>query len=393
MNPRQRLLALAFLGCTSCSDGIPGGALQREAVQLIISGETSADSAVFFVEVTTPSGVATCSATLIAPNVLLTAGHCVTGQFGRVDCTTTRLAEALPPENFRVTNEPDLAGSPEPTWTFPPLSEVVVVHPDALLCGNDVALLRLKESLTREFAAPVAVPQDPPLTNSYRAVGYGAVHPSGTGERRRRTSGDLEVQCRGPAECEGVELLGAAGAGPLDAPPVLVGEWIGAPSGCPGDSGGPALIETEEGRALVGVLSRGGADCSLNIYTFPQSEDLRQAVRDMIAVDTSNPIYEIPSWFLEPEEPDETPSEPGFGGFGGAALSPPGSGGTIEEQEPISSPSAYGSFGNDDARCSCRAAGSAGQNNATSPLMLVLLSFSMLGARRRPTHARAERSR
>lgn len=367
----------------------------KKTHQEIISGAPAPlDSAVFYLEVTTPTGVATCSASLITADILLTAAHCITGQFGPIDCRTTRLSEALSVDHFRVSNEADLTGAPTPAWVFPEIAAVRVVHGGALLCGRDIALLRLRAPLDSEVATPLAVPQGPwrdaaPRERTYSALGYGSVHPSGTGEKIRRSAGPLEALCISQDECEGRMLSGAAGAQNLPAPEIAPGEWIGQAAGCPGDSGGPALSTSNGAPGIVGVLSRGHADCSLNIYSFPQSAAFREAVRDMIHSDESAPSYELPSWVIEPEPletpPEETPKG-GAGGMGGSPSAPPASsGGAIS-----TSPPSVGSW-RADRSCSYGESGSNPSPTAWSFLSLLLIFVG--GARRRSAPAHEIRTR
>jgi hypothetical protein len=366
----------------------------KEGHQMIVSGAPAPlDSAVFFLEVTTARGVATCSAALITPDILLTAAHCVTGQFGPIDCRTARLSEALSVDHFRVSNEPDLTGAPAPTWNFPEIAEVRIVHSDALLCGHDIALLRLSTPLATEVATPLAVPQEPwldvlPEERTYSALGYGSVHPSGTGEKTRRSASPLEALCTSKDECEAQAVLGAAGAEGLPAPEIAPGEWIGQGAGCPGDSGGPALDTSRQTPGIVGVLSRGHADCSLNIYSFPQSEAFRDAMRNMIQFDGSLPIYEIPSWATEPD-PSEMPEKSplgGAGGMGGAPSSPPEpSGGSTSAPRP-----SVGSW-RSDRGCNL---GTSGSNLSPTPWpVLSLIMIFLWGARRRSAPARESQTR
>src|SRR5690606_14594431 len=135
-----------------------------------------------------------------------------------------------------------------------------VVHEGALLCGNDIGLIQLQQSVDERIATPLDVPLDTPAPSQYRAVGYGASHPSGTGERVRRTSGPLDVACTTPEDCEQIVIEGAAGSPNTEGVPTVPSEWIGAGDACPGDSGGPALTLTGE-PTVLGVLSRGTSDC------------------------------------------------------------------------------------------------------------------------------------
>src|SRR5690606_17659321 len=109
-------------------------------------------------------------------------------------------------------------------WKFPSIERAVVVFEGELLCGHDIGLIQLTEMVSTLVAEPAKVPLDASATH-YRAIGYGASHPSGTGERVRRTSGPLEIQCNTRETCEDTLITGAAGAGSISAPPIVPGEW------------------------------------------------------------------------------------------------------------------------------------------------------------------------
>ncbi|GEM_PF-2921648 len=250
------------------------------------------DQAVYFVEVTSALGTSTCSAVLITPDLLLTAAHCVTGQFQSVDCTTTLVGPQLDVQNFRVSNASNLQIAPSAEFQFTEVEAVQLVSPGQPLCGLDLALIKL--SIPVADVPPFPLAALPPSTESinYRAVGYGANHTSGVGALVRRSSGDLASQCLSATSCATREMTGVAGASGKPASSIFAGEFLGAAAACPGDSGGPALAKIDGKESVVGVLSRGFADCSLNVYTLAFSKALAALVRTR-AVQQG---YEIPIW-------------------------------------------------------------------------------------------------
>ncbi len=293
------LFALASLATTLGACQSEPRVRQRELA--IAQGSLAPDqSSVLFLAITQGQSKAICTASLISPQHLLTAAHCVTGQFGEVDCAADTLAEELPATEMRVSMVADLQSAPADEKTFMQVEKASVVT-GASLCGRDLALVTLTKEVSVDEATPLLVGAISKKGESYRAYGYGAGHASGTGEGIRRVSDVEEVVCVGMSDCDGATLLGAAGASSLAIPLIASTEFVGSTKACPGDSGGPAV--SEKTGAIIGVLSRGYEDCSLNVFSQVQSASFREFIRSEFAVDG----HAIPAWALEPEEPDPDP--------------------------------------------------------------------------------------
>jgi hypothetical protein len=95
---------LTLAGCSS-SGGLPSERLADAALPIVGGQLDSLHTNVFGLVLRKADGIATCSSTLLAPNLLLTARHCVSEHVeDPVVCGSAGLGLADGPENFSASN-------------------------------------------------------------------------------------------------------------------------------------------------------------------------------------------------------------------------------------------------------------------------------------------------
>lgn len=273
-----------------------------------------------------------CTATLIAPQLMLTARHCVAPTpSSNVNCETDRFGPTVAPTELKFSNatQPDLTSR----WFS---AAAVLVSPESdLTCGYDIAVVVLTEPVPQDIAVP-APPRFAPTIErgeTYVAVGYGA---SNANEEIaefgiRHSRGGLSVTCGQNANC--------------DLRAVKAQEFVGDEGACRGDSGGPAFDLDGQ---VIGVLSRGAEGCESPVYVgVPAFEsllvDAAQFARESVGAPLpvwaggveappSDETVDVESPTTEPTRDVENPSAPDAGapairsGFAaeGCSVSTPG---------------------------------------------------------------------
>jgi V8-like Glu-specific endopeptidase len=295
------LLPLALAACSSAEDRAEPVASAR---QVIAGGAADlAHQSVFMLIAQYEHSGGQCTATLIAPNLLLTARHCVSSDVDHesVLCGDSVLGEPYPPEAFFATN----AARPNETSAFFRARAVRVPGQGEDTCGYDVALIILDENVPEYVSLPAVPRIDREVMpgEPYTAVGYG-VNEDGNSTGTRMQLGGLSIACE-PGSCGyGVEST----------------EFRGETGICSGDSGGPAL--DGDGK-VVGVVSRGGPGCSTPVYgTVTAWRDL---LTDTAIEAAKLGGYDPPFWVTTGlSDPPELPEngEGGAAGAGGAVPVP-----------------------------------------------------------------------
>jgi hypothetical protein len=246
----MRSLALASIALVACSiapSTEPTGETRQEIIRGIDS-DSSQDSVVLIYAQDLDEA---CSGTLIAPNLVLTARHCVSRtqmvsfgcdmQGNAIGISGSQILGDHAPKDLLVYTGSYRANAPTMT---PDAVGVKIFHDTAKnLCGHDVSLLLLDKDIPNALIAPIRLDDTVTVGETYTAVGWGvtltAVFPTYRQQRK------------------GVKILSVGPAAQTSMIPETppndfgVGESI-----CAGDSGGPALDTNTS--AVIGVTSRGG---------------------------------------------------------------------------------------------------------------------------------------
>jgi hypothetical protein len=247
------LLSVSPLAACSGAAGTPrAGDPAASSAEPIINGQASDSSqnAVVLVLNDVDLGGYECTGTLLAPNLVLTARHCVSqtsdggfacDQNGNVSGTGGTVGADFTPGHIYVQT-----GVTRPANATAAQAHGTKIYHDGgtVLCNHDLALVLLDTKIAGAVIAPVRLDDTAVPDEQFTAVGWGVVSDQNLFPTTRQQRTGLKVIDVGPAVDTNLQV----DVGPS--------EFVTGEDSCEGDSGGPAF-DAKTG-AVIGVVSRGG---------------------------------------------------------------------------------------------------------------------------------------